>query len=157
MPFDPCPNSIDVNGVQTLCYSEWPLDDRKLIAAWEELFNAAPAATTFHSPVWQKAVIDTQAKEDRLRLLTIWKAEQLVVVAPLSVRDDGLLETLAPGVSDYLDPLVHPEHEEAAWPLILRLLAWMRSRKWKDVTLHNIRDDSPVRAFLKKLAWHEGF
>src|SRR5438128_466653 len=118
MPFDPCPNSIQVNGLQTMCYSEWPEDDGKLVAAWEELCKAVPGATTFHSAAWQKAVIETQAKEDRLRLLTISDGEQLVAVLPLSIRDDGLLETLAPGVSDYLDPLVHPEHEEAAWPLI---------------------------------------
>jgi CelD/BcsL family acetyltransferase involved in cellulose biosynthesis len=158
MPFDPCPNSIEVNGLRTMCYSEWPLDDRKLVAAWEELQKSVPAATTFHSPVWQKAVIDTQAQEDRLRLLTIWKSEQLVAVLPLSIRDDGLLESLAPGVSDYLDPLVHPDHEEGVWPLILRLLAWMRSRKWKDATLHNIREDSPARTQLGgRHALLEGF
>ena len=157
MPFDECPNSIEVEGLRSMCYSEWPLGDERLVVAWEELCKSVPAATTFHSPIWQKAVIETQAKPDRLRLLTLSKGEQLVAVLPLSVRDDGLLETLAPGVSDYLDPLIHPEHEEAAWPLLIRLLAGMRSRKWKTLTLHNIRDDSPAREFLKKLAGREGF
>src|SRR5437868_6284483 len=104
MPFDECPNPIEVGGLRTMCYPDWPWKDGKLLAAWEELCKAVPGATTFHSPAWQRAVIETQAKADRLRLLTISAGEQLVAVLPLSVRDDGLLETLAPGVSDYLDP-----------------------------------------------------
>jgi CelD/BcsL family acetyltransferase involved in cellulose biosynthesis len=147
---------VESNGLRAVCHNTWPTDPA-FITAWETLVTQTPFATTFHSPAWQRAVVEVMAKEGRLRLITVWQGAQLRAVLPLSIRDDGLLETLAPGVSDYLDPLIHPHHETQVWPVILKLLAKLRSGKWKNITFHNVRDAATCRNILPQLAAAEGF
>jgi CelD/BcsL family acetyltransferase involved in cellulose biosynthesis len=154
--FDACPNPIEAGDLRAVCHDQWP-DDPALVAAWNDLCSAAPSASTFHSPTWQKAVVECLAKPGRLRLIVVWQGARLVAVLPMSIRDDGLLETFAPGVSDYLDPLILPELEPQVWPLLLKLFSRLRAGKWKNVTLHNIRDDAPCRTLLPELAAAEGF
>jgi CelD/BcsL family acetyltransferase involved in cellulose biosynthesis len=154
--FDRCFEPLEAGGLRAVCHHDFP-NDPALLAAWEQLRLDAPAATGFHSPLWQKAVYETLGKPGRLRLLVVWKDSQLVAVLPMHVRDDGLLETLAPGVTDYLDPLVHPEHETDAWRVLLKLLAKLRGGKWRNVTLHNVRDEASCRARLAELAREAGF
>jgi len=149
-------NPIESEGLRAVCHTSLPADPA-FSAAWESLLVAAPFATAFHSPAWQTAVIATMAKEGRLRLIAVWHAEELVAVLPMSIRDDGLLETLAPGVSDYLDPLIHPDHEAAVWRILLKLLGTLRAGKWKNITFHNVRDTAPCRTILPELAAAEGF
>lgn len=147
---------VESGGLRAVCHNTWP-DDAAFIDAWETLLAATPFASAFQSPAWQQAVVKTMAKEGRLRLILVWQANRLVAVLPMSIRDDGLLETLAPGVSDYLDPLILPESESQIWPVILKLLSKLRAGKWKNITFHNVRDAAPCRAFLPELAAAEGF
>jgi CelD/BcsL family acetyltransferase involved in cellulose biosynthesis len=154
--FDACPNPIEAGDLRAVCHDQWP-QDPALIAAWNALCADTPTATTFHSPTWQQAVVECLAKPGRLRLIVVWQGARLVAVLPMSIRDDGLLESLAPGVSDYLDPLILPELEPQVWPLLLKLFSRLRAGKWKNVTLHNIRDDAPCRTLLPELAAAEGF
>jgi CelD/BcsL family acetyltransferase involved in cellulose biosynthesis len=154
--FDRCPDPLESGGLRAVCHHEWPTDPT-LIAAWEQLSLDVPTATAFHSPIWQKAVFDTQGKPDRLRLIVVWEQSRLIAVLPLHVRDDGLIESLAPGVSDYLDPLIRPDREADAWRVIFKLLAKLRSGKWRNVTLHNVRDNATCRALLPDLAKEAGF
>jgi len=158
-PFADRPNPVEWNGLRATCHTEWPADTTLIasIAAWDKLLSDVPAATTFHSPTWQQAVVETQAKPGRLRLITVHRSDRLVAVLPMSLRDDGLLETLAPGVSDYLDPLIATDLEPDVWRILLKLFAHMRSGKWKNVTLHNIRDAATCRTLLPGLAKAEGF
>jgi CelD/BcsL family acetyltransferase involved in cellulose biosynthesis len=155
-PFDRCDAPVELHGLRAVCHHDFPTDPA-LLGAWEHLLAATPSATTFHSPTWQRAVYQTQGKPDRLRLLTVWRDAQPLALLPLHIRDDGLLETLAPGVTDYLDPLILPDHESAVWPLLLKLLSKLRSGPWRGVTLHNLRDNSPTRTILPDLARREGF
>jgi CelD/BcsL family acetyltransferase involved in cellulose biosynthesis len=154
--FDTCPHPIELGSLRAQCHMDWPTDPA-LIQSWNRLVDAAPFATSFHSPAWQQAVVETQAKEGRLRLITVWQGDRLVAVFPLNIRDDGLLETLAPGVSDYLDPLIAPEIESDVWRILMKVFARLREGKWKGVTLHNIRDNAPCRALLPEIAAAEGF
>lgn len=155
-PFDRCDTPIELNGLRALCHHDFPTDPTH-VSAWEQLLAATPTATTFHSPTWQRAVYATQGKPDRLRLLTVWRDAQLLALLPLHIRDDGLLESLAPGVTDYLDPLTLPGQDATVWPLLLKLLSKLRSGPWRNVTLHNLRDTSPTRTLLPDLARREGF
>src|SRR5258706_7627700 len=77
--FDTCPNPIESGNLRAVCHDHWP-NDPTLIAAWNRLCAACPTATTFHSPLWQQAVVETFAKEDRLRLITVHQANRLVAV-----------------------------------------------------------------------------
>lgn len=154
--FDEYFEPLEAAGLRAVCHHDFP-SDPALLAAWEQLSIDTPSATTFHSPLWQKAVFETLGKPGRLRLLVVWRGSQLVAVLPMHVRDDGLLETLAPGVTDYLDPLIHPDHEPDAWRVLLKLLAKLRGGKWRNVTLHNVRDNAPCRTLLPDLAQEAGF
>jgi CelD/BcsL family acetyltransferase involved in cellulose biosynthesis len=154
--FDRWDKPLDHAGLRAQCHHDWPTDP-SLFTAWEKLLTQTPSATTFHSPTWQHAVFQTQAKPGRLRLLVVWHNTDLVAVLPMHMRDDGLLETLAPSITDYLDPLLHPAHERPAWEILLKLLSKLRSGPWRNVTLHNLRDTSPTRALLTELAPIEGF
>lgn len=147
---------VESNGLRAVCHNAWP-DDPALINAWETLLTQTPFASGFQSPAWQRAVIELMAKEGRLRLIVVWRGTQLLAVLPMSIRDDGLLETLAPGVSDYLDPLIHPDHETEVWRVILKLLAKLRAGKWKNITFHNVRDAATCRNILPELAAAERF
>jgi len=154
--FDTCPKPIDLGPLRATCHNDWPTDPA-LIRSWNNLLATVPSANTFQSPAWQRAVVETLAKPGRLRLITVSQADRIVAVFPLSIRDDGLLETLAPGVSDYLDPLIAPELEADVWRILLKIFSRLRSGKWKSITLHNIRDNAPCRALLPELAAAEGF
>src|SRR2546423_7695854 len=105
--FDACPPLVGLGEFRAACHGDWP-GDAELIRAWEELHAQTAFATGFQSAAWQQAVVAMLAKPGRLRLVTVHRGAQLAAVLPMSIRDDGLLESLAPGVSDYLDPLIHP-------------------------------------------------
>ena len=154
--FDTCPKPIDLGNLRATCHNDWP-EDPALIRSWNNLLATVPSATTFQSPAWQRAVVEKLAKPGRLRLITVSQGDRLVGVLPMSIRDDGLLETFAPGVSDYLDPLIAPEMEADVWRILLKVFSRLRSGKWTNVTLHNIRDSAPCRAILPELAAAEGF
>lgn len=154
--FDRCFNPVESHGLRAVCHQDFP-SHAPFTAAWDALLAATPTGTTFHSHTWQKAVFETLGKPDRLRLLAVWQGSRMVAVLPMHMRDDGLLETLAPGVTDYLDPLILPGMERDAWQILLKLLGKLRRHKWKNVTLHNVRDDALARAILTELAGAEGF
>ena len=154
--FDTCPKPIELGNLRATCHNDWP-EDAALIRSWNNLLATVPSATTFQSPAWQRAVVEKLAKPGRLRLITVSQGDRLVGVLPMSIRDDGLLETFAPGVSDYLDPLIAPEMEADVWRILLKVFSRLRSGKWTNVTLHNIRDSAPCRAILPELAAAEGF
>jgi CelD/BcsL family acetyltransferase involved in cellulose biosynthesis len=147
---------IESGGLRAVCHHEWP-DDAALVAGWEKLLAEVSSATGFHSPTWVRAVYETQGKPGHLRLLVVWRGPELVAVLPMHLRQDGLLESLDPGVSDYCDPVVHPEHEPAALALLLKLIVELRSGNHRNVTLHNLRDDSSTRRLLPELARLENF
>ncbi len=97
-PFDVVSGPFESAGLRAICYQSWP-EDPQLIQAWEDLRAAVPDATTFHTPTWQKAVVENLAKSGRLRLIVVHKGHALVGVIPMHMRDDGLLESLGPSVT----------------------------------------------------------
>jgi CelD/BcsL family acetyltransferase involved in cellulose biosynthesis len=73
----------------------------------------------------------------------------------MQVDDDGGLETIAPHVTDYLDPLIAPERCGDVWRVALKLIAKLGVR---GVTFHNVRDDAAAaQARLVVAATAEGF
>src|SRR5215207_7894249 len=74
--FDRCFEPLEAAGLRAVCHHEWPTDPA-LIAAWEQLSIEVPSATTFHSPIWQKAVFDRLGKKGRLRLIVVWEGGRL--------------------------------------------------------------------------------
>ena len=148
--------TLEAGDLRARCHHDWPTDPA-FLPAWEKLLTEVPVATAFHTPTWVRGVYDTQGKPGRLRLLVAWRGPDLVAVLPMHLRDDGLLETLDPGVSDYCDPLIHPAHEAAALALLLKLIAKLRAGPHRNVTLHNLRDQATTRRLLPELAKLEDF
>ena len=155
VPFETCDNPLEAGGLRALCHDQWP-DDPHLAAAWDQLWSEVPRATGFHTYEWQRAAWNVLGKPGRLRLILVWQARRLVAALPMNIRDDGLLETLGPAVTDFLDPLILPDQEAPAWELILQLIIQLRSEKRRRITLHYVRDDSPCRALLPELAARHG-
>jgi len=145
-----------------VCHEEWPKDEAT-ISAWQALADRAPFATGFHQPTWQRAVCQTLGKTHRLRLITVWEKGEggsggrLRAVLPMSLRDNHLLESLCPTVTDYLDPLIEPDCEVQVWPIVLKMFRALRQGVNKNISLHHVRDDAPCRGILREMAWSEGF
>ena len=154
--FEHCAGSIEWAGLRGVCLEAWPADTA-FVAAWDRLHSRVPMATGFQSYAWQRGVFETACKPGRLRLIAIWRAGELVGLFAMSMRDDGLLETMGPAVSDYLEPLIDPAIEREAWGVMLKVFAKLRSGKNRKVTLHNVREGAPLRGVLAELAKDEGF
>jgi CelD/BcsL family acetyltransferase involved in cellulose biosynthesis len=127
------------------------------VGAWERLHGRVPTATGFQTYAWQRGVFETLCKAGRLRLLAVWRGEELAGVFAMSIRDDGLLETMGPAVSDYLEPLIDPAVEREVWGVMLKVIAKLRAGKNKKVTLHNVREGESLRTVLPELVRGEGF
>ena len=126
--------------------------------AWKWLYRQVPDATAFQRYEWQQAVAELLCRPGRLRLISLWDAgDRLVGVLPLCMREDALLESIGASVSDYLEPLIHPEYEQQVWPVLLEMLSQLRRRGNKKVTLHCIRDGAPCRRLLASIAAAHGF
>jgi hypothetical protein len=160
--FDRCAEPLEHAGLRAVCHEEWP-EDEATISAWQALADRAPFATGFHQPTWQRAVCQTLGKAHRLRLITVWEKGEggsggrLLAVLPMSLRDNNLLESLSPNVTDYLDPLIAPDCEVQVWPIVLKLFRALRQGVIKNIRLHHVRNDAPCRGILREMAGSEGF
>jgi CelD/BcsL family acetyltransferase involved in cellulose biosynthesis len=92
--------------------------------AWLELWRRVPDATPFQSPAW--LIPWWQAfGEGAPLVLALRQDGRLVGLAPFYVLPEPSLRKLLPlgaGISDYLDPLLDPDHTAVAAPA---LLAWL--------------------------------
>src|SRR5262245_53322161 len=81
-----------VDGLTVRCHRALP-DDPALNKAWEELYQRVPNATPFHSPAWQRSLLETPDAMRRLRLFTVYDGPKLVAVLPLESRMGRILRT----------------------------------------------------------------
>lgn len=125
--------------------------------AWEALAQTPTIATPFNGAVWQSAAWKTQNAGDRLRLLTIHRAGELIGVLPLRLsRERGLL-TPGAAVTDYLDPLISSDAEHACWRAVLSFLTSVWDQSVVEFTLHNLRESASCRRVLPSVAEAIGF
>ena len=146
--------SAEVGGVVASCHWGWPVGIEE---AWEALVGSVPGATTFHSRVWQRDGIARMVPEKALRVIRVMKGNEFVGVLPLERSAGGFLDSAGHAVSDYLDPLIDPAHEELAWRAMLALLREQWDDEMQGVTLHNIRTGATCREMLKRISGDEGF
>lgn len=150
------PDPVEIDGLLARCHASFPAD-ADLAAAWERLWHASPAATTFTSPTWQHRGIAPTLPPDSLRLLTVQRGPDLLAVLPLQRTASGFLESTGYAVSDYLDPLLSADDEQATTYALLTLLRRLWTRDLKAVTLHNIRPESSFRHAAEPLACECGW
>jgi CelD/BcsL family acetyltransferase involved in cellulose biosynthesis len=152
-PAGPVAEPIESAGLRAACYSGWPAAEGAQ-SAWDALASAVPGSTAFHRPAWQRAAIDALVRRGRLRLIIVWEGASAAGVFPFQAGDDGGLETIAPHVTDFLDPLIDPACAEEVWLLALRLVASMNA---SGVTFHNVREAALSRPSLAAAAAATGF
>ncbi len=144
-------HALERSGIRAECHRAWPTDG-KFREGWDRLCQISPHATTFSSPTWQQNAIGPTLPQGSLRLITARRADELVALLPMELTPTGFLESTGHAVSDYLDPLVDPQHERETWPAIIALIAELWDRELKAMTLHNVRHDSPCRVILPEIA-----
>lgn len=147
--------SVEVGGVIARCHRGWPEDG--IDEAWGHLVRRLPGTTTFHSTTWQRDGIAMWIPTGALRVIRVLKGDELIALLPLERSASGFLDSAGHCLSDYLDPLVDPAHEEAAWRAVLTLLREQWDHETRGVTLHNIRAGATCRGTLKRIASVVGF
>jgi CelD/BcsL family acetyltransferase involved in cellulose biosynthesis len=121
---------------------------------WRALEAAGAAPTVFQTWPWQAAWLDHLGRGLPFRTLVFNDWRKVVGIAPMVLRrEHGLpfrrLQWVGTGVSDYLGPLVLPGYGEEAARNLSAHLRSRASRFWDVADLHQIREDSPLTAFLK--------
>jgi len=124
---------------------------------WRELFTAAKGAPLFLSFEWMSLWWKHFGTREKLLVLTVWKAERLVGIAPLMLsRRQGarVIEFIGTGRSDYLDFLMADDPRPAI-AAILKYLMSIRD-EWDLICLRDIPEDSPHLEILEGLALEMG-
>ena len=146
--------SVNYESAQCVCYCHWPPDD--VLQQWHRLWSTALDTSPFQSPLWQHATfLHRQLK--RPRILCVYVANKLIGILPLRISSDGDIENPDPCITDYLNPLVHPDYQELFWKAILNFL----NARWDDgvrrIQLHNLPATADCRNWIPALAHQFGF
>ncbi len=147
---------VQIDGLTVHCQTSWPVD-AAFLDRWNDLSIQLPAGTPFQSPAWQIAGWNAGRIVGRIRFITVDRNGELLAVLPLCLNPHGGLHSPEASISDYLDPLIVPEHEPACWAVILAFMAAQWDRKLVEFTLHNIREWAACRSILPTLAETAGF
>lgn len=136
------PTIVSRSGALTAAWHQsWP-SDPTLLARWDTLMLTRPGATTFHSPAWQQAISRPYIRAGRFRLLTILdRADQMVATLPMQITSSGSLEAIGASISDYLDPLVHPDHADEIWAMCMESFGQVPGGDIDRIIFSNTRRD----------------
>lgn len=119
----------------------------ELESEWKALELADPFATPFQTFAWHLAWANTLGAKKRLEFVTVRSEGQLIGLLPLCRQSAALWSTVrfqCTGVSDVLQPLVHPEFRSIVGAAFRRHLESERSL----VDLHQIRSSSVLNEAL---------
>ncbi|MBA3915151.1 MAG: GNAT family N-acetyltransferase [Acidobacteriales bacterium] len=120
-------------------------DLEPLLEDWEHLRSCCPQATTFQRPEWLWPYMKFFPPSEPF-LLEFRRGEKLVGLAPFLIyQQEGMrvLGLIGGGLSDYLDILVHPHHQQD----VLRSLAVQLERcadKWDRIEFTDLPPHSPL-------------
>ncbi len=92
--------------------------------AWSALADTAPNVTPFQLPHWQLTWW-YHLGSGRLQVLSWWEDNLLIAVIPCFLHHwEGRrqLTLIGSGISDYLEPLIHPNHAKNILPQLRRYL-----------------------------------
>ena len=116
---------------------------------WRALEAVGGARTVFQTWAWNSAWLEGPGRSASLRFLVFTDWRRPVAIAPLVIRKAyGLpfrrMQWSGTGVSDYLEPIVAPEHANAVLPLLETQLAASSPRDGDVLDLHQARHDTPL-------------
>jgi CelD/BcsL family acetyltransferase involved in cellulose biosynthesis len=143
--------AIEHNGLTATCHRDWT-NDLQFLDRWNVLALRDPIATVFNGPTWQTTIVDEFIPAGQFRLVTVERGNDLRAVLPLGLNSISLLETPGHWLSDYLEPVVDPDHAIETWEAILTLLDHLWDWSLSGLKLHHIRSNSNHRQILPALA-----
>lgn len=146
---------FSVDGLRVECWRGWP-DRPELADQWGQLWAACPQATPFHSYTWQQSLYNSLYQQ-QFRLVLIYEDQRLTGAVALRIDAEGYLETIGADLSDYLEPLIHPEDRERCWKALMVFFRNRWDRRLKGIHFHNFRPDTPCLKILPMAADEEGF
>lgn len=129
-------------------------DFAALAPEWGWLLDQGQVRSIFSTPEWQE-LNWRNLREDgwQLLLMAVRGKGRPIGIAPLR-RRGGVIQFIGnPDVSDYLDFLFNPGHEELFYPAFLDAL---KSEDWNSLDLHCLPTASPTLTHLPFLAQRMG-
>ncbi len=134
-------------------YRHFP-NEPAFLSDWEKLSLAVPGATTFQSPAWQRAISRFGDSLGSLRLLSAYRGGQLIGVMQLQACLGG--RWIAPGrmTTDYLEPLLHPDHAPQALDAMLSLASPLGMRS---LLIDPISPDTPTLRLFASVGQRHGY
>lgn len=119
--------------------------------AWENLLAQSSTGSFFSTPTFQLSWLGTMTTNAQLSVITVWKENQLVGLAPFLIcrkqQASMLINIGSVEVTDYFDVLVASAIEEAVYQSICSALAGLDV---KNILLQGIPETSPTRSQFKK-------
>ena len=146
---------IEVDGLVVRCFAQLPQKGAP-VAPWGRLLEKVPDASPFLDINWQWAARVTDGAMPP-RIIVVQRGDDAIAVFPMCLNKSSGLQSIAPAISDYLDPLIATGEEENALRALLAFLSAMWDRKLAEVALHNIREGGPCHSMLPQLAEVFGF
>jgi CelD/BcsL family acetyltransferase involved in cellulose biosynthesis len=123
---------------------------------WAALWQRCPSATPFQSPAWLVPWWRYFGRSE-LMALCLRASGELVGFAPLFLWQDGPVRKVVPvgaGITDYLDALFAPGHEQACGEAVFGHLEQTRSR-WDLFWCPDLRPVSTLLLSTRPAAWED--
>lgn len=136
-------------------FSASPTPTESLADEWCHLLASCPSRYPYQHPDWQQVWWRHFGGERAPSTFAVRDAHRLVLVAPL-MRDgaDRLLLVGDPDICDYMDLIVAPDADDAAYGALLDAMA---AQPWRELTLWGVPEHSRTLQILPKLAEARGW
>lgn len=127
-----------------------PEDILRLAPEWREILSQSAHSCPFFDPAWH-ATWWKCLGSGAIHLCAVRNEEgNLLAIAPLTIRDDGLLRFIGgEDLSDYLDIVSVPEAHTDAWHALMAYLNGSDAPPWKRMRLHSVPAFSPTIEFFQ--------
>ena len=117
---------------------------RQIEPAWAALAEAVPSSTPFQLPPWQLTWWH-HFGSGQLRVFSWWEETLLIAIIPCFRHHwEGRrqLTLIGSGISDYLEPLLHPSHANSILPQLQRYL--QSSADWDICNWQDLAVNTPL-------------
>ena len=118
----------------------------QLAPEWRMLQGSLAFDSIFFTPEWQQLTWQ-EFGQGELQIVAVHDdGGALIALAPLALHEGTLGFAAYKEISDYLDVLIAPGHEDAAFEALLGWLAGPTAPAWTTISLTNIVESSPTFA-----------
>lgn len=108
---------------------------------WSALITRLPEAIPFVTPAWQRCWLDHFQGQRALRIYCVRESSRLTGVLPLLVEDTKAEFVGHHSICDYMDAVIEPGAEPAAWAALLERVA---ADGIRELDLRGVLSESPT-------------